>query len=509
MDYFLTPHTRKERFPYFKILLIASVVYAMLFTFCRYKSGRGITVFVNYVVTLGYLFYLLKAFGLKIKKGFIFTAVIYLLLGLNIFQTADVTVIFFDRIGGSLVLLCGLLHQFYNDKDWGFGKYFTALNQLFFCSFGHVADPYIDASHREKTKANSNFKYIIFGLLAVIPVAALVIWLLTSADLMFSKFFGDFFENIHINDILLIILMAFTAFTASYALIRKLSFHDINETVEEKRYLNPIVGISFNSVLTVIYLIFSVFQFVFLFFRAGLPEGYTYAEYAHEGFYQLVAVSILNIVIVFVSKVIFGKNKVLNIILTITSLCTFVMIASSFYRIILYIGAYQLSMLRILTVWALTVITLIMAAVCIYIYCPKFPVTRAIVIIVSCLYVIFAYSHPSIIISTYNMNAYLETGEGDLEYIATLDESADAFIYADEYIASHPHDDVSKWSEADINECKISYAQNTYILNDVNYGPVDNNLFSFRKFNIYHSKAQKYINSNIKTLIPQSPNVGD
>lgn len=491
MDY-LNPKTRKDPFPQFKNLLFASIVYAVVFTFCRYKSSYGIAVSLNYIATLGYLFYILKTFGLKIKKGFIFTALVYLLVGLNIFHTSNHTILAFDSIGGALILLCGLLHECYDDSQWGFGKYFTALNQFFWCSFGHVADPYIDASHNIKQETgesrNGNAKYIIFGLLAVIPVAIVVLLLLSSADLMFSHMFESFFKFIEFTDIFICLFMAFAAFSASYALMRKLSFHDINENAYNIKKLNPIAGISFNTVLCIIYLIFSVFQFVFLFFGAGLPEEYTYAEYAHEGFYQLVAVSILNIVIVFVSKVIFDKSKILNAVLTVTSLCTFVMIASSFYRMILYIKAYRLTELRILTIWSLVVITLIMAAVCVYIYCPSFPITKVIVIIVSCLYILLAYSHPNRIIAVHNMKSYLETGRGDLNYISYLDESVDAYIYADEYIATH-----SEGANPFIDNTLLEISRKNFVSHTLDsYDTEESDLRKCKKFNLYQSKALKY-----------------
>lgn len=481
--------TRKNPFPQFKQLLWASIIYAAIFTFCRYKNPNGIFASLDYAATLAYVFYAFKALGYKIKRGFIFTAVIYMIIGANIFVTLDGVMLTFDRIGGALVLLAGMIHQCYDDSTWGFGKYFTSLNQVFWCSFGHIIDPYVDASHAEKNDGNEsknkNIKYILIGLLTVIPMAVIVIILLSSADMMFSKMFKDFFVAIQFGDIILILLMLFTVFSASYALIRKLSFHDITENIGERKTLSPVIGITFNSVLTVIYLIFSVFQFVFLFFGAGLPEGYTYAEYAHEGFYQLVAVSILNIVIVFVSKVIFDKNKLLNAVLTVTSLCTFVMIASSFYRMILYIGAYQLSELRILTLWALVVITLIMAAICIYIFCPKFPIMKTIVIIVSCLYIVLAFSHPTRIIAKYNMKVFLETGVGDLDYISNLNEATDAYIYADEYLAVH--EDSS--TKGKIENSKKQFHDTIY-LEDQHYS---SSLFAFRKYNPTYSHKERYI----------------
>lgn len=429
---------KKREFPQFKKFLFATILYAIAYTLCRYKNGTGIFTSIEYFATISYVTYSFAVFGYKMKVGYLFASIAYLLLGLNICLTADRTIIVFDRIGGILILLSGMLHESFDDSEWGFAKYFTALNEFFWGSVLHVADPIIDANEREKKgKINPNVKYVVIGIAIAIPLTLIVTILLATADMMFGKIFVDFFEKVNVGDGLLMILMALAVFISAYALLRKLSMRDIKEEVKKKKGVNPVIGITFNSVLSFIYLVFSVYQFVFLFFGAGLPEGYTYAEYAHEGFYQLVAVSILNLLIVFISKVVFEKNKVLNVILAITSLCTFVMIASSAYRMILYIDVYRLTVLRVLTLWALAVITLIMAVICLYIFVPKIPATKIMVAIVTVMYIGLAYSHPTKIIANYNMKEFIKTGTGDLRYVASLDEAYEAFLIGDCVISSN------------------------------------------------------------------------
>ena len=61
------------------------------------------------------------------------------------------------------------------------------------------------------------------------------------------------------------------------------------------------------------------------------------------------------------SLLLFRESKILKAILTIMSLCTFVMIASSAVRMIIYIRYYYLTYLRILVLWALALLTLLFA----------------------------------------------------------------------------------------------------------------------------------------------------
>ena len=486
---------KKREFPQFRSFFAACVLYAVTYTFCRYKNSIGIFTSIDYFATIAFVVYSFKLFGYKLKPGFIFTAVSYLLLGLNICQTVDPTIIVFDRIGGILVLFTGMLHECYNDKDWGFGKYFTALNNFFWTSIVHVADPIIDLNENEKKgKINPNVKYVLIGVLIAIPLAALVLVLLSSADLMFGKVFKDFFKKIKIGDIILIVLMVLAVFISAYALLRKLSFHDIREEVKKKKTVNPIVGITFNSILTFIYLVFSVFQFVFLFFGAGLPEGYTYAEYAHEGFYQLVAVSILNLLIVFISKVIFDKNKFLNAVLALTSLCTFVMIASSMYRMILYIGVYGLTVLRVLTLWALAVITLIMAAIVLYIFKPEIPVVKIMVMIVTVMYIVLAYSHPTAIIANYNMSDYLKTQQGDLIYIAKFPEATEAFFAGNAVMTEPGYTESTKEYYCRAREYYYEHLDKEQYVD-----------YSFREYNFSFEKIRNFIEAFEKAYPKELP----
>ena len=91
-----------------------------------------------------------------------------------------------------------------------------------------------------------------------------------------------------------------------------------------------------------------------------LPEGYTYSSYARQGFFQLLAVCIINLIIVLVCLGFFRESRVLKGILTVISLCTYIMVASSAYRMILYIQICQLTFLRIIVLWALAVTALVL-----------------------------------------------------------------------------------------------------------------------------------------------------
>lgn len=179
-----------------------------------------------------------------------------------------------------------------------------------------------------------------------------------------------------------------------------------------------------------IYLVFSVIQILYLFMgNLELPGDYTYAEYARQGFFQLLFVCLINLILVLICLCYFRVNKALKAMLTLITGCTFIMIVSSWLRMQMYIRAYQLSYLRLLTLWMLAVLFLVMSGILIYIFREKFPLFRYSMVVVTVLFLLLAYAHPDRVIATYNLNEdFLATEETrnniDIYYLHSLSVDA-------------------------------------------------------------------------------------
>lgn len=101
------------------------------------------------------------------------------------------------------------------------------------------------------------------------------------------------------------------------------------------------------------------------------------------------------------------------------SLCTFIMIASSVMRMIIYIRYYYLTFLRIFVLWMLAVLFVMFIGVLINIYRESFPLFRYGVVIVTVLYLALSFSHPDYIIARVNIaNAPGADGTGWEESVA-------------------------------------------------------------------------------------------
>lgn len=224
----------------------------------------------------------------------------------------------------------------------------------------------------------------------------------------------------------------------AYCIMAYLCKRTFSEEYRERKRTEAVLAITILAPVMVLYLVFCGIQIAFLFLGKMTLDGYTYAEYARSGFFQLLVVCIINLVLVLAGHAYFKESKALKGMLTVVSVCTYIMIASSAYRMILYIQHYYLTFLRIFVLWALVVIFILLTGVIISIYQKAFPLFRYSMVVVTVCYLILSFSHPDFWIAKWNLanirhfsetdfeeeRDYYAAGYNDYRYLAGL--SADA-----------------------------------------------------------------------------------
>lgn len=419
----------KENFGFFGPV---TFLYALFYAFCMFQNGSGITFPFFVAASLLFLCFSLSKLGLTLKKGSSFYMISMMLLAVSTFCTDDGRIIFFNKAGIFLLTMSLLLHQFYDTGRWKLGKYLGNIFLLVFASIGELYRPFADAGRyfkQREGKKNKTFWYAVLGLVLAVPLLAIVIALLASADAVFRRMTDTLLEGVSFGNVFNVLFRIAFLFMASYQLTAFLCRRSLSEAVQDHRKGEPVLAITINSLLAVIYLLFSCIQIVYLFLgKMQLPEGYTYAAYAREGFFQLLAVSILNLIIVLVSMSFFRESKILKAILTVMSLCTFIMIASSALRMIIYIRFYYLTFLRILVLWGLVLLFCLFVGIIVSIYSERFPLFRYSMAVVTVLYLMLSFAHPDYIIAAVNVaNAPGEAAEQADEW-----KSENAFFLSEE-----------------------------------------------------------------------------
>lgn len=433
----------KEHFSFFGI---GSLLYAIFYTFCLYKNTSGITYPFFVAGTLFYFYFSIQKLGVPYKKSSIFYLISMQLLGISNCLTDSPQLLFFNKCGIFLLALILMLHTMYADHNWNMPKYFTACFQMagtaiscLFRPFGDLV-AYTDVQKKNKSGKKNYFIPVFVGIAITIPLLLIVTMLLASADAVFAEIFSRILKAINFETVFSTLIMTIIIFFCSYAVFAALAMQNIKEEQNDYRHQDPIIAIIITSALCFVYLIFSIIQILYLFIgNMQLPEGYTYSSYAREGFFQLLTVCILNLIIVLIFLYFFRENIALRILLTVLSGCTFIMILSSALRMLMYINRYNLTLLRILVLWALAVIFLLMMGVTVFIYKNSFPLFTYGMAVVTVFYIALSFAHPDYWIARYNLNqehlSYLDGYDihDNQRYLSTLSADAAPILLNDKY----------------------------------------------------------------------------
>ena len=144
--------------------------------------------------------------------------------------------------------------------------------------------------------------------------------------------------------------------------------------------------------------------------RQGVPEEgrfeELYAAYAREGFFELLALSALNVAGVIVSQLRFESSRILRVLLCVVSVCTFIMELSSAWRMILYVQAYGLTFLRLLVLWFLAVLGIVLAGAVITVFRPGFRLFRFTLAVCLSAWLVFAFARPDAIAARYDLRRF-------------------------------------------------------------------------------------------------------
>ena len=441
----------------FDKLFLLSSVYALFYTFCLHRNRMGLTFPVFALGTAGLFLYYLRLTGRALKKGSALYLAGILLLGLNVCLTSNEIVILFDKGFIFLLFFMLFLHNLYDDSTWDVSKYILSLFGCVLSAVKFLPRPLKDLGEylkgrgakttsgvvcretgveatsgvicREagtemtsgvvatsgvvcpqlgstKEVAPHTALYVLIGLGISLPLLAVILPLLMSSDVIFMDFFENMFDLGIEIDPGAILFMMFAVFMVSYGMLCRFGqpMKYAAAPVTDKRRYSPVIAITVNLVLLSVYFVYCGIQVIYLFMRQGtLPEGYTYSSYAHEGFFQLVFVCLINILIVLLCRKYSADNLALKCILCLISACTYVLIASAAYRMFLYIDVYKLTFLRLYVLWALVVMAVVMAGIIVYLFRPGMPFARFAACVLVSLWIVFAYAKPDYLIAAYNI----------------------------------------------------------------------------------------------------------
>lgn len=384
-----------------------ALMLGILAAFCFYKNANAVTYPLFIAVLYLSIFRIMPVLGFTVKKDSWFLAAAALVLAANSCATANSTVHFLNHIAQLLLGSIMLLHQCYSDREWNIEKYLSSIAGLWFQAIASLPLPFSYTTtllKKVKSGKNRNILMILGGMLAAVPAVIYLGYLLADADAVFQHLIVEVILDIfNLSTIFSVgLLIIFSTLTAC-CLMGSVCSLSITR-LKAPRQHNPLAAISFTAMITLLYLLFCGIQVIYLFAGKGrLPEGVTYSEYAREGFFQLLAVVVLNLVFVLNCFKYFRKHRALTFLLTVISLCTYVMIASAVYRMLLYVDVYYLTFLRLFVLWFLGLLSVLMLGVLAIIFFPRFPLFRWCLVSITIAWCGFAWCFPDAQIARYNI----------------------------------------------------------------------------------------------------------
>ena len=292
--------------------------------------------------------------------------------------------------------------------------------------FANIANLYrlLNTKISKLLHIKKNTWYKILSVLVVIPVILLILMLLSSADMIFGHYVSNFFsifKHLHPENLLGRLIRIFILFTYLGAVLNYVVFNYKKSKIEATNMkISPFLFKVLLTSLNVIYLVFTIIQIKSLMLHS-ISMNISYAEYARQGFFQLMFISIINFIILFLAR--YSKdnryNKVMSIIMI---LFTFVIILSSTYRMFMYEDAYGYTLLRLLVYITLFTEIILLIPTILNVF-KKINILRYYFIICLISYSCASVAPLNYIIANRNINRYYETEDIDLQYL--MNESTD------------------------------------------------------------------------------------
>lgn len=220
---------------------------------------------------------------------------------------------------------------------------------------------------REHRRGMGPLLPVLRGLALALPVLLVFSVLLASADAVFAGYLGALlqfnlpdFGDLFVQGMIVTVAGWFLAGGLVYALRRRPGAGDGFPWEPETAALRRLVSLGFVEVMTILsavdllFLAFGAIQFAYLFGgRANITvAGFSYADYARRGFFELVAVSVLTLGLILGLQWLVrprtpAQTRLFNGLSTLMIGLVLVLLASALQRMVLYEEAYGYTHLRL------------------------------------------------------------------------------------------------------------------------------------------------------------------
>ncbi len=338
-------------------------------------------------------------------------------------------------------------------RDWGdIRLVWDTLDHLIPQTFRHLATafklPGTLGYFKMKDQRKQVIGKVLLGLLVSLPLLIIVIALLTSADSGFNQLLmawqNSLYRGLLIGDgpfrLIYIVVLGLLMFGYIWGFVNPRPDHpapnipdypaSVPAEVADFKFepkLDPIIAATVLLVVNIVYVLFVALQFTYLFsaWQGVLPAGSSYAEYARNGFFELIVVTMINfvllaIVLTFTGDSGKGLRQFNQILLYVVVGCSAVMLISAFTRLMLYEEAYGYTYIRFVSHAFMIYLAVLLVCAGLRIRFASLPLTKCMIVVSLAAYLAVNYVSMDRIILQQNIERYRVSGNIDVEYLAGL-----------------------------------------------------------------------------------------
>jgi hypothetical protein len=482
-----------------RLLGAASFILGVVCVFLFYEQGLGVNypLFVVLVVAFGLL--LAQTFSRRLERGHYAVIATGVFFSFMVFVRSSELLTFYNIFGSVLLLLIGVsLFEGKRLKSFFLIDYAKVL-LLPFRFIAPFFDTFPGVVSVKTSPDTSRRREIIRGSFMAIIALIVFAGLFASADARFEKLLDSIFTfNINQDVISQTFFGAFVAafFMGAFGfMFRKMHAKEAAPEQANVRNLGEIETAILLTSINFLFFIFILLQISSLFGGVShlLAQGLTYAQYAREGFFQLVVVAILSFFIILFSEKQIVQNdgthlRSFKIHSGILVLQVIAILVSAFTRLSLYENAYGFTDARLyshtLMIWIGIVLVLLSFHIWksgkstdFYFY--TFWTVAGLLFTMNAI-------NPDVFIAKKNLERYQSTGLLDAAYLGYL--SNDALPYTI-HLLDDPNEEIRK-----------SFAHALYLKNNL-CGECDNiREHTWKSGRLSRSEAEKLLSSRQNIL---------
>jgi len=298
------------------------------------------------------------------------------------------------------------------------------VNAVVLIPFRNFLNQYVSFSTLVKGEKRGNVLPVLFGLIAAVIIAVIIVPLLETADAGGFGIVLNFLRDLFRLDIDIVIYLIMTVPVAAYlyglvsgSVYKKgtdiIKPESAEKVVHALRIVSPLTINTILGVVCGVYLVFIFSQLPYFFsaFTGVRPAGWLYySEFARHGFFELCWIAAINLVLLIASNLCNKKlrmeSKVLKIFNIILASITLVLIATAFSKMALYINVFGLTMLRLLPCIFMVFMAIVFVAL-IVLQKRNFSIVKFSLIVGSVILLALCLSNPDAIVVRYNANRYI------------------------------------------------------------------------------------------------------